>query len=155
MVNLVEDADFVHQIRRADDSAWPAGAEVRLELLHRDGTTTDWVADLVNQTAVWNVDKAQVNTAIAKRIRSTRLWYKQGDFDSLKDSIVRVHARATRPLPATFAIPNALSVQRNGTTLTAIVHGWRTEMNDALAQLEAEIEVEQLTLEDIFLELHR
>jgi ABC-2 type transport system ATP-binding protein len=82
--------------------------------------------------------------------------YWQGDFDSLKDSIVRLHARATQPLPASFSIPNALSMQRNGTTATAIVQGWRAEMHDDLKQrLEAEIEVEQLTLEEIFLELHR
>jgi len=82
--------------------------------------------------------------------------YWQGDFDSLKDSIVRLHARSAQPLPASLSIPNALSVQRNGTTATAVVQGWRAEMQDGLArQLEAEIEVEQLTLEEIFLELHR
>ena len=82
--------------------------------------------------------------------------YWQGDFDSLKDSIVRLHARATRALPASLAIPNALHVQRDGTTATAIVQGWRAELQDGLAQqLGAEIEVEHLTLEDIFLELHR
>jgi len=82
--------------------------------------------------------------------------YWQGDFDSLKDSIVRLHARAARPLPASLAFPNALNVQQNGTTATAVVHGWRAEMQAGLAQqLEAEIEVEQLALEDIFLELHR
>jgi hypothetical protein len=47
-------------------------------------------------------------------------------------------------------------VQRDGTTATAIVQGWRAEMHDGLAQqLGAEIEVEQLALEEIFLELHR
>jgi ABC-2 type transport system ATP-binding protein len=82
--------------------------------------------------------------------------YWQGDFDSLKDSIVRLHVRATQPLPASFAIPNALSVKRNGTTATAVVHGWQAEMHENLSrQLGAELEVEQLTLEDIFLELHR
>jgi ABC-2 type transport system ATP-binding protein len=82
--------------------------------------------------------------------------YWQGDFDSLKDSIVRLHARATQPLPASFSIPNALSVQRNGTTATAIVQRWHAEMHGDLAQqLGAEIEIEQLTLEEIFLELHR
>jgi ABC-2 type transport system ATP-binding protein len=89
-------------------------------------------------------------------ILKDRRMYWQGDFDSLKDSIVRVHARATRPLPAALAIPNALRQQRNGTTATAIVQGWRFEMQGSLAEsLDAEIEVEQLTLEDIFLELHR
>jgi ABC-2 type transport system ATP-binding protein len=89
-------------------------------------------------------------------ILKDRRMYWQGDFDSLKDSIVRVHARATQPLPASFSIPSAIHVQRNGTTATAIVQGWRAEMHDDLArQLDAEIEIEQLTLEDIFLELHR
>ena len=56
--------------------------------------------------------------------------YWQGDFDSLKDSIVRLHVRATHPLPASLAIPNALRVQRNGTTATAVVQGWRAEMHE-------------------------
>jgi ABC-2 type transport system ATP-binding protein len=82
--------------------------------------------------------------------------YWQGDFDALKESIVRVHVRAARALPASLSIPNALKVQRNGSTATAVVEGWRAELADALAPgLDAEIEVEQLTLEDIFLELHR
>jgi ABC-2 type transport system ATP-binding protein len=89
-------------------------------------------------------------------ILKDRRMYWQGDFDSLKDSIVRLHARSTQPLPASLSIPNALSVQRNGTTATATVRDWRAEMHDGLAQqLGAEIEVEQLTLEEIFLELHR
>jgi ABC-2 type transport system ATP-binding protein len=82
--------------------------------------------------------------------------YWQGDFDSLKDSIVRVHARASRPLPAFLSIPNALRVQHDEATAMAVIQGWRAEMQVDLArQLDAEIEVEQLTLEDIFLELHR
>ena len=89
-------------------------------------------------------------------ILKDRRMYWQGDFDSLKDSVVRLHARSTQPLPASLAIPNALRVQRNGTVATAIVQGWRAEMEDGLAvKLGAEIEIEQLTLEDIFLELHR
>jgi len=89
-------------------------------------------------------------------ILKDRRMYWQGDFDSLKDSIVRVHARATQPLPASFAIPNALNMRRNGTTATAVVQGWSVDMHGRLQQeLDAEIEVEHLTLEDIFLELHR
>jgi ABC-2 type transport system ATP-binding protein len=89
-------------------------------------------------------------------ILKDRRMYWQGDFDSLKDSIVRLHARGTQPLPSSLAIPNALRVQRNGTTATAVVQGWRADMHEDLAQqLGAEIEIEQLTLEEIFLELHR
>jgi len=89
-------------------------------------------------------------------ILKDRRMYWQGDFDSLKDSIVRVHARASQPLPASFAIPNALNLRRNGTAATAVVQGWSADMHDRLQQeLGAEIEVEHLALEDIFLELHR
>jgi ABC-2 type transport system ATP-binding protein len=89
-------------------------------------------------------------------ILKDRRMYWQGDFDSLKESIVRVHVRATHALPASLAIPNALSLRRNGTTATAVVQGWRADLQEDLARrLGAQIEVEQLTLEDIFLELHR
>jgi ABC-2 type transport system ATP-binding protein len=89
-------------------------------------------------------------------ILKDRRMYWQGDFDSLKDSIVRLHVRATQPLPPSLSIPNALHVQRNGTTAAAIVQGWRADVHDGLAlALGAEVEIEQLTLEEIFLELHR
>jgi ABC-2 type transport system ATP-binding protein len=84
--------------------------------------------------------------------------YWQGDFDSLKESIVRVHVRSTQALPASLEVPNALSTQRNGTTASAVVEGWNDELHAEMGQrlgAEIEIEVEQLALEDIFLELHR
>ena len=82
--------------------------------------------------------------------------YWQGDFDALRESIVRVHVRATRALPDSLAIPNVLRLARNGTTATAVVQDWRPELREELAQrLGAEVEVEPLALEEIFLELHR
>jgi ABC-2 type transport system ATP-binding protein len=88
-------------------------------------------------------------------VKDHRLYW-QGDFDSLKDSIVRLHIRAPRALPDTLAIPNALSLQLNGSTAAAVVRDWSLELQaDVAEQLGAEVEVEQLTLEDIFLELHR
>ena len=82
--------------------------------------------------------------------------YWQGDFDSLKESIVRLHVRAKRALPESLMIPNLLSLKRNGTTATAIVKDWRPEIQATLsAELDAVLEVEHLALEDIFLELHR
>jgi len=88
-------------------------------------------------------------------VKDHRLYW-QGDFDSLKDSIVRLHIRAARALPDALAVPNALSSQRNGSTATVVVRDWSAELQGDLAErLDAEIEVEPLTLEDIFLELHR
>jgi ABC-2 type transport system ATP-binding protein len=88
-------------------------------------------------------------------VKDHRLYW-QGDFDALKDSIVRVHVRAPRVLPDTLTIPNALSVQRNGGTATAVVRNWSAELHGETAEaLGVELEIEPLTLEDIFLELHR
>jgi ABC-2 type transport system ATP-binding protein len=82
--------------------------------------------------------------------------YWQGDVDSLKESIVRLHVRARRVLPDSLAIPNVLNLSRNGTTATAIVKDWQPGLDEDLStQLDAELEVEHLGLEDIFLELHR
>jgi len=88
-------------------------------------------------------------------VKDHRLYW-QGDFDALKDSIVRLHLRAPRGLPDTIAIPSALSVQRNGSSATVVVRDWSDGLHSETAgKLGVEIEVEQLTLEDIFLELHR
>ena len=88
-------------------------------------------------------------------VKDHRLYW-QGDFDSLKDSIVRLHIRAARALPDALAVPNALSVQRNGSTATVVVRDWSDALRgDVAERLGAEVEVEPLTLEDIFLELHR
>jgi ABC-2 type transport system ATP-binding protein len=82
--------------------------------------------------------------------------YWQGDFDSLKESIVRLHVRAKRALPESLSVPNVLNLKRNGTTATAVVKDWQPEIQETLsAQLDAELDVEHLGLEDIFLELHR
>jgi ABC-2 type transport system ATP-binding protein len=77
-----------------------------------------------------------------------------GDFDDLRDSVVRVHLRAAQPLRV--AIPNALAVDFSRSHATAIVHGWSAELEAEIAELTGtEPEVEGLTLEDIFLAMHR
>ena len=88
-------------------------------------------------------------------VKDGRLWWR-GDFDTLKESVVRLHVRASRPLPDALAIPNALSLERNGTSATAVVRDWTDELHrDVRARLDAQLEIESLALEDIFLELHR
>jgi ABC-2 type transport system ATP-binding protein len=79
-----------------------------------------------------------------------------GDFDDLRDSVVRVHLRAMQPLQSHVQIPNALSVDFSQNQATAIVHGWSAELEAQIAEITgAELEVEGLTLEDIFLAMHR
>jgi ABC-2 type transport system ATP-binding protein len=82
--------------------------------------------------------------------------YWRGDFDDLKESIVRVHLRSSNRIDTTRAIPNALSVEYEDTYATAIVHDWTEVLRGEITELTgAELEPEPLTLEDIFLELHR
>jgi len=77
-----------------------------------------------------------------------------GDFDDLRDSVVRVHLRAH--LQSQVQIPNALAVDFTQNHASAIVHGWSPELEAQIATLTGvEPEVEGLTLEDIFLAMHR
>lgn len=88
-------------------------------------------------------------------LKDHRLCWR-GDFDDLKDSIVRLHVRGTRPAARSWSIPNALSVEYAESYATAIVRDWSADLHDEIAELTgAELEPEPLTLEDIFLELHR
>ena len=98
---------------------------------------------------------------------ASRIWilkdrhlHWHGDFDALRDSIVRLHLRTLAPLAASIEIPNALRIDRGETGATAVVRDWNavsaTDFARRIgAEVEVEVEVESLTLEDIFLELHR
>ncbi|HEV7631725.1 MAG TPA: ABC transporter ATP-binding protein [Steroidobacteraceae bacterium] len=80
----------------------------------------------------------------------------QGDLDSLKESIVRIHLHSPAELPATLNIPDALSLRRDACTATAVVRDWTPHAQRALEQqIAGSVEVEPLALEEIFLELHR
>jgi ABC-2 type transport system ATP-binding protein len=82
--------------------------------------------------------------------------YWRGDFDALKESIVRVRLNGASALPDTLDIPNALSVERIERSATAVVGHWDSAAEGELARRTgARVEVEHLTLEEIFLELHR
>src|SRR5262252_7547467 len=79
-----------------------------------------------------------------------------GDLDALKESVVRLHIRGRRALPADLHVPDALTSRIDGSRATVAATHWTSERAVALAaRLEAELEVENLALEDIFLELHR
>lgn len=80
----------------------------------------------------------------------------QGDTDALKESIVRVHLRATSASPRPLTIPNALSVRNQANETVAVVRGWDDEHRRRLEEeAPVTVEVESLALEEIFLEMHR
>jgi ABC-2 type transport system ATP-binding protein len=80
----------------------------------------------------------------------------QGDLDSLKESIVRLHIRGAGPELPAFQIPGVLNARRDGAFATAVVRDWTPEAQEALEKgASVQIEVEALGLEEIFVELHR
>jgi ABC-2 type transport system ATP-binding protein len=80
----------------------------------------------------------------------------QGELDDLKESVVRLHLRARQPLPARIAIENTLHEKVEGNHATITVSRWRAELRDPLAsRLDADVEIESMDLEDIFVEMHR
>ncbi|HEY3519235.1 MAG TPA: ABC transporter ATP-binding protein [Gammaproteobacteria bacterium] len=88
-------------------------------------------------------------------VKNGRLHW-QGEIDALKESVVRLQIRAHKPLPKDINVPNALATRVEGHVAQATVAKWTPESTDALAlRLDAAVEVEPLSLEEIFLELHR
>jgi ABC-2 type transport system ATP-binding protein len=80
----------------------------------------------------------------------------QGDLDSLKEAIVRLHVRGDAAAISSLAVPGALSLRREGNFATAVVRDWTAERQRPLeGQGAVSVEVEALGLEEIFLELHR
>jgi ABC-2 type transport system ATP-binding protein len=80
----------------------------------------------------------------------------QGDLDSLKEAIVRLHFRGDAAVIASLQVPGAISVRRDGAFATAVVRSWSADAQRALEATHAlTVEVEGLGLEEIFLELHR
>ena len=88
-------------------------------------------------------------------VKDRSLWWR-GDFDALKESVVRLHIRARRPLPHDLGLPNALSSRVNGANATVAAMSWNSDSAASIAaRLAADVEVENLSLEEIFVELHR
>jgi ABC-2 type transport system ATP-binding protein len=88
-------------------------------------------------------------------IKDGRLYW-QGDVDALKENVVRLHVRAKTPLPIDVPVPHRLAYRVEGNRATIAVAQWSPGQRDALAkELDADIDVEPLGLEEIFVELHK
>jgi len=87
-------------------------------------------------------------------IRDGRLAWA-GDLDSLKESVVRVTLLARDALPLHLGIEGAVSQRGDARCAQLVVTGWQDERQRELAdRWDAEVTVERLGLEEIFLELH-
>jgi ABC-2 type transport system ATP-binding protein len=87
-------------------------------------------------------------------LRNGRIAF-HGELDELKDRVKRLRIAASRDLPASFAIPGALHCEINGPLATVSVDDFDDELLKNVRQTwQADVSVEDLNLEEIFLELH-
>jgi ABC-2 type transport system ATP-binding protein len=87
-------------------------------------------------------------------IQDGRITY-HGELGELKDSIKRLRVTAEQPLPSAFAVPGSLSIQLDDRQAVVAVRNATPELVGGLReQWQAEVEIEDLNLEDIFLEIH-
>jgi ABC-2 type transport system ATP-binding protein len=87
-------------------------------------------------------------------IRDGRLAWA-GDLDTLKESMVRVTLLARDVLPAHLDIDGAVSQRSDGRRAQLVLTGWHDQRQRELAErFGADVTIERLGLEEIFLELH-
>lgn len=79
----------------------------------------------------------------------------QGEIDALKESVVRLHIHGRGELPTVIYLPGGHSGRVHNNRASIVVTHWQQDQLEELRQkLDAEIEIESLSLEDIFMELH-
>ena len=77
------------------------------------------------------------------------------ELDELKDSIKRLRITAAHDLPASFGVANSLRSEISGKhALVAVSHIEPTSVQELESQWQASVAVEDLSLEEIFLEMH-
>jgi ABC-2 type transport system ATP-binding protein len=87
-------------------------------------------------------------------LRAGRITY-DGELDQLKDSVKRLHVTAEAPLPPTFSVPGAVRLKVEGNEALVSVRDVSEKIVDDIRRnYAATVGVQDLNLEDIFLELH-
>lgn len=88
-------------------------------------------------------------------LRDGKIVYS-GELDTLKDSVKRLHIQAAAPLPnGSFRVPGMLYAKVAGNDAVVSVHDFTEDLPERIAeQWSASVAVQDLNLEDIFLELH-
>ena len=116
------------------------------------------IASLQSRTVLFSTHIISDLERIADQIwivrRGTIAW--AGALDALKESVVRLTITSRRTLPATLPLSAAISHQIVGERASAVVTQWNEAQLPRLRQeLDAEVDVEPLSLEDIFVEFHK
>lgn len=72
--------DFVTEIV-SDDGPWPVEATLEFRFYPEGQSVVTWAATIADDTAAWNVDKAQVASLLDSKVAVYRLFYVSGSYD--------------------------------------------------------------------------
>jgi len=87
-------------------------------------------------------------------LRDGRIVFCDG-LDVLKESVKRLRITASRDLPRSLTVPGALRMELSGRNALVAVAGFSERLiEDLRATWDATVDVEDLSLEDIFVEMH-
>ena len=87
-------------------------------------------------------------------LRGGKIVY-HGELDELKDAVKRLHVTSSRPLSPSFNVPGAMRLRVEGNEALVSVRGASSEVLESIRKdYDASVRVEDLNLEDIFLEMH-
>jgi ABC-2 type transport system ATP-binding protein len=116
------------------------------------------IADQPNRTVVFSThitsDIERVANTVAI-LKEGKIVY-HGELGELKDSVKRLHFSAAAPLPGNFVVPGALSARIDGSHAMVATRDVTPKVISALCnQWKADVQIEDLSLEDIFLEMHQ
>lgn len=73
-LDLSPGSDFFAGLERDDDTDWPDGSEVTLEVVGGES----FPADLAGPVASWEIDEVQVDEIIDLKPKKIKLWYVEG-----------------------------------------------------------------------------
>ncbi len=87
-------------------------------------------------------------------LRAGRIVY-HGELDELKDAVKRLHVTSSKPLSPAFNVPGAMRLRVEGhEALVSVRLASEAILDDIRKDYDASVRVEDLNLEDIFLEMH-
>lgn len=115
------------------------------------------IAQNENRTILFSTHITSDLERVANRVailRGGRIVFHD-ELDVLKESVQRLHITAAQELPSDFSVPAALRTVVSGRCAVVAVTGIQNGLIDDLRTTwNAAVDVERLSLEDIFLEMH-
>jgi len=115
------------------------------------------IAQNENRTVLFSTHITTDLERVADRVailRDGRIVFHD-ELDVLKDSVKRLRIMAASDLPGSFAVPGALRMEVEGrNALLAVSNAGNGLIDELRKTWNATVEVEDLSLEDIFLEMH-